>query len=74
MALEEAILFQNKDDIKIARDMVKMSVLAVVILAPLGATVMMLTGPKLLNKVSEEEHQRRRELSRLRILRLQSVF
>ena len=73
MALEQAQNDGDPEKIELANDVIQMSVLAIVFLAPLGALVMMLTGPRLLTKSTDEEHRRRRELSYVKILSLQPV-
>ncbi|KAG7212671.1 hypothetical protein KM043_012951 [Ampulex compressa] len=73
MAYEHARMEEDAEKIELALDVVRISVIAIVFLAPLGAIVMMATGPFLLNKISLEEHRRERELSYLRIVSLQPV-
>ncbi|EFN87875.1 Sodium/hydrogen exchanger-like domain-containing protein 1 [Harpegnathos saltator] len=73
MAFERARKEGDPAKIELALDVVRISVIAVVFLAPLGAIGMMSTGPFLLNKITIEEHQRARELSYLRIVSLQPV-
>ncbi|KAJ8680470.1 hypothetical protein QAD02_016257 [Eretmocerus hayati] len=73
MTLEQAEKDDDPGEMEKAIDVVRLSVVSVMILAPLGAMIMMMTGPLLLNKTSYEEHQRRRELSYLRLLSLQPV-
>lgn len=73
MTLEQAQRDENPDEIELAVDLVRMAVISIIILAPLGAIVMMLTGPVLLSKTSAEEYRRRREISYFRILSLQPV-
>lgn len=73
MAFERARKEGDPAKIELALDVVRISVIAVVFLAPLGAIGMMTTGPFLLNKISIEEQQRERELSYLHIVSLQPV-
>lgn len=73
MAFERARKEGDPAKIELALDVVRISVVAIVFLAPLGAIAMMSTGPFLLNKISIEEQQRERELSYLHIVSLQPV-
>lgn len=63
MAFERARKEDDPTKIELALDVVRISVIAIVILAPLGAIGMMTSGPLLLNKMSIEQYQRERELS-----------
>lgn len=74
MALEQA--WEDKDlaEMEFAIDILRISVLAIILLAPLGSIIMMTTGPILLNKISEEEQQRHRRISYLRLVSLQPVI
>ncbi|KAK2575867.1 hypothetical protein KPH14_007239 [Odynerus spinipes] len=72
MAYERAIL-EDSEHIELALDVVRISVVTIVILAPLGAILMMIFGPLLLNKVDMEEHEKERRLSHLRIIGLQPI-
>ncbi|XP_032674234.1 sodium/hydrogen exchanger 9B1-like [Odontomachus brunneus] len=73
MAFERAREEGDPTKIELALDVVRISVIAIVFLAPLGAIGMMSAGPFLLNKISIEEQQRERELSYLHIVSLQPV-
>ncbi|XP_015109039.1 putative SLC9B1-like protein SLC9B1P1 [Diachasma alloeum] len=73
MALEEARLTDDENEISLAMDVVRISVVAIVFLAPLGAIIMMVSGPLLLNRLEEDEINRHRELSFLRWTSLQPV-
>lgn len=73
MAFERARKEGDPVKIELALDVVRISLIAIVFLAPLGAIGMMNTGPFLLNKISIEEQQRERELSYLHIVSLQPV-
>lgn len=73
MAFERARKEADPMKIELALDVVRISVIAIVFLAPLGAIGMMTSGPCLLRKISIEEHQRERELSYIRIIALQPV-
>lgn len=64
---------ESPEQIELALDVVRISIVAIVILAPLGAIVMMISGPILLNKFSMEEHERERRLSYIRIQSLQPI-
>ncbi|XP_043686655.1 sodium/hydrogen exchanger 9B1-like [Vespula pensylvanica] len=64
---------ENPKQIELALDVIRMSIVAIVFLAPLGAIVMMISGPILLNKLSMEEHERERRLSYFRIRSLQPI-
>ncbi|KAG5344392.1 SL9B1 protein, partial [Acromyrmex charruanus] len=71
LAFEQAVKEGDPMKIELALDVVRMSVIAIIFLAPLGAIGMMSSGPYLLNKISIEEHRRERESSYLRIVALQ---
>nr|XP_034184731.1 sodium/hydrogen exchanger 9B1-like [Osmia lignaria]XP_034184732.1 sodium/hydrogen exchanger 9B1-like [Osmia lignaria] len=71
MAYERVRHRANGRMIELAVDVVKVSVLTMLFLAPIGAILINLTGPILLNKITKEEQRRKRELSYLRILSLQ---
>ncbi|XP_014479555.1 PREDICTED: sodium/hydrogen exchanger 9B1-like [Dinoponera quadriceps] len=73
MAFERARHEGDPAKIELALDVVRISVIAIVFLAPLGAMCMMNTGPFLLNKISFEEQRRERELSYMHIVSLQPV-
>lgn len=73
MTFEQAQTSGDPRDIEVATDLVRMSVVAIILLAPLGAILMMTTGPILLNKISDEENRRNRQLSYLQIRSLQPV-
>jgi len=73
MAFERARKEGDPTKIELALDVVRISVITIVFLAPFGAMSMMTSGPYLLNKVDIEEHRRERELSYLRIVALQPV-
>ncbi|XP_070153085.1 sodium/hydrogen exchanger 9B1 [Polyergus mexicanus] len=73
MAFERARKEGDPTKIELALEVVRISVIAIVFLAPLGAIGMMTTGPFFLNKISLEELQRERELSYSRIVALQPV-
>lgn len=64
---------EDPEHIELALDVVRISIVAVIFLAPLGAIIMMISGPLLLNKITMEEHERERRLSYLRIRSLQPV-
>ena len=74
MAFERARKEDDPTQLELALDVVRMSVIAIVVLAPLGAMGMMTSGPFCLNKISIEELQRERELSYARIVALQPVM
>ncbi|KAK0179637.1 hypothetical protein PV327_005374 [Microctonus hyperodae] len=73
MTLEGAQQYKDSNGISLAMDIVQMSVLAVVFLAPVGAIIMTVTGPILLNKIDDVERDRRRRLSFLRLCSLQPI-
>lgn len=73
MLLEHAIHDKNEEEFFFAQDIERIAVLAIMIFAPLGALIMMTTGPHLLNKLSDEELKRRRELSLTKIVSLQPI-
>lgn len=73
MAFERARKEGDPTKIELALDVVRISVIAMVFLAPLGAIGMMTSGPYFLNKITIEEHQRERELSYMHIVALQPV-
>ncbi|XP_043260354.1 sodium/hydrogen exchanger 9B2-like [Colletes gigas] len=71
LAFERVRNGPDLEKIEMALDIIRLSVVTVLILAPLGAFLIAYTGPILLNKITIEEHERQRELSYLRILSLQ---
>ncbi|XP_018353588.1 PREDICTED: sodium/hydrogen exchanger 9B1-like isoform X1 [Trachymyrmex septentrionalis] len=71
MAYERARKEGDPTKIELALDVVRISVMAIIFLAPLGAIGMMNTGPYFLNKIDIEEQRRERALSYLRIVALQ---
>ncbi|KMQ84657.1 mitochondrial sodium hydrogen exchanger nha2-like protein [Lasius niger] len=73
IAFERARKEGDSTKIELALDVVRLSVITIVFLAPLGAIGMMTSGPFFLNKISIEEQQRERELSYSRIVGLQPV-
>ncbi|RLU22459.1 hypothetical protein DMN91_004737 [Ooceraea biroi] len=73
MAFERARKEDDPTKIELALDVVRISVIAIVFLAPLGAIGMMTSGPFLLNKISIEEYQREREMSYAHTVGLQPV-
>lgn len=73
IALESARKNGDPAEIELALDVVKISVIAIVFLAPLGAIGIMTSGPFLLNKISTEEHQRKRELSYAYMIGLEPI-
>ncbi|XP_011261976.1 sodium/hydrogen exchanger 9B1-like isoform X3 [Camponotus floridanus] len=73
MAFERARKEDDPTKIELALDVVRISVIAIVLLAPLGTIGMMTCGPFFLNKISIEEQQRERELSYARLIALQPV-
>ncbi|KAL2720053.1 sodium/hydrogen exchanger 9B1-like [Vespula squamosa] len=64
---------ENPKQIELALDVIRMSIVAIVFLAPLGAIIMMISGRILLNKISMEEHEKERRLSYFRIQSLQPI-
>ncbi|XP_044021062.1 sodium/hydrogen exchanger 9B2-like [Aphidius gifuensis] len=73
MALQHARETGDENDISLAIDIVRISVISIILLAPLGAILMMIFGPILLNKIDESEITQRRHLSILRWTSLQPV-
>ncbi|KAL0132537.1 hypothetical protein PUN28_000351 [Cardiocondyla obscurior] len=73
IAFEHATRENDPTRIELALEVIRISVIAIVFLAPLGAFGIMTSGPYLLRKISIEEHQRKRELSYMRIVALQPV-
>ncbi|XP_067213915.1 sodium/hydrogen exchanger 9B1-like isoform X3 [Linepithema humile] len=73
MAFERARKEDDPTKIELALDVMRISFITIIFLAPLGAFCMMTSGPFLLNKISIEEQQRERELSYARIIALQPV-
>ncbi|XP_020291309.1 mitochondrial sodium/hydrogen exchanger 9B2-like isoform X2 [Pseudomyrmex gracilis] len=63
IAFERASKEDDPAKIELALDVVRLSIIVIVILAPLGAFAMMTSGPLLLNKISIEEYKRDRLLS-----------
>ncbi|XP_057326212.1 sodium/hydrogen exchanger 9B1-like isoform X2 [Microplitis mediator] len=73
LTLEHAGQREHPEIISLATDVLRMSVVSILFLAPLGAIIMMVTGPVLLNKIDEETKTRRRQLSFLQWSSLQPV-
>lgn len=73
MAFERARKEDDPTKIELALEVVRISVIAIVFLAPLGAIGMMTAGPYFLKKISIEEVQRERALSYARIIALQPI-
>ncbi|XP_053596415.1 putative SLC9B1-like protein SLC9B1P1 [Microplitis demolitor] len=73
LTLEHAGQREHPEIISLATDVLRMSVVSILFLAPLGAIIMMATGPVLLNKIDEETKTRRRQLSFLQWSSLQPV-
>ncbi|XP_076683997.1 sodium/hydrogen exchanger 9B1 isoform X2 [Andrena cerasifolii] len=71
MAYERECSEQNMEKKQLALDIVRLSVLTILFLSPIGAFAITTSGPFLLNKITDEQYQRDRELSYLRILSLQ---
>lgn len=74
MAFERARKEDDPTKIELALDVMRISFITIVFLAPLGAFCMMTSGPFLLNKISIEEQQRERELSYAHTIALQPVI
>lgn len=65
---------QNKSDIEkveLALDVVRISVVTILFLAPIGAFVITFSGPILLNQINVEEHPMNTKLNYLKRLSLQ---
>lgn len=73
MALQHAREIGDENEISLAIDVVRISVVAMIFLAPLGAVIMMIFGPLLLNKIEQNEINEKRHLSILRWTSLQPV-
>ena len=56
------------EELEMAEDIVKVSVVTILFLSPIGASLISRTGPILLSRVTKEQRQREREMSYLRIL------
>lgn len=69
MAYEQARLENDPARLELALDVVRISVVAIIFMAPLGAIIMTVSGPLLLNKITGEEVRRHRLLSWLRMTR-----
>ncbi|XP_046737135.1 putative SLC9B1-like protein SLC9B1P1 [Diprion similis] len=67
MAYEHALAKNNTRELELAEDVLKVSVLAILFLAPIGAMIMMITGPHLLSRISADAIEERR-LQSLRTL------
>ncbi|XP_046587876.1 putative SLC9B1-like protein SLC9B1P1 [Neodiprion lecontei] len=67
MAYEHALAKNNTRELELAEDVLKVSVLAILFLAPIGAMIMMMTGPHLLSRISSDAMEERR-LQSLRTL------
>ncbi|XP_017756000.1 PREDICTED: sodium/hydrogen exchanger 9B1-like [Eufriesea mexicana] len=71
MAYEHLRSNENKlEDINVALDIVRISVITILFLAPIGSSLITFTGPVLLEQTTVEQRQRARELSYLRTLSL----
>ncbi|XP_076235687.1 sodium/hydrogen exchanger 9B1 [Calliopsis andreniformis] len=71
MAYERVRNEPDNENIELALDVVRVSVVAILFLAPIGAFSINTLGPILLNQVTAEKYERDRALSYLRILSLQ---
>lgn len=69
LAYEQLRNNEGNEEFEMALDIVRLSVLTF-FLAPIGYFLMNYTGPILLEKITEEQRQKERELSYLRILSL----
>ncbi|KAK1116508.1 hypothetical protein K0M31_018971 [Melipona bicolor] len=68
MAYEHLRNEKFSEELEMAEDIVKVSVVAILFLSPIGASLISRTGPILLDRATEEQRQREREMSYLRIL------
>lgn len=68
MAYEHLRNEKFSEELEMAEDIVKASVVAILFLSPIGASLISRTGPILLDRTTEEQRQREREMSYLRIL------
>lgn len=71
MAYEHALAKNDTGEIELAEDVFKVSVVAIVVLAPFGAMLMMVTGPYLLNRIENDAIVERR-LQSLRALSMKT--
>ena len=71
MAYERESSEHDIEKKQLALDVVRLSMIAILFLSPIGAFAITTSGPYLLNKITDEEYQRDRELSYIRILSLQ---
>lgn len=70
MAYERLRNQGDYEQIDMALDLVRISVLTIVFMAPIGAALITLTGPILLDKLTDEQRERDREFSYLQLLSL----
>ncbi|XP_043521498.1 sodium/hydrogen exchanger 9B1-like isoform X2 [Frieseomelitta varia] len=68
MAYEHLRNEKFSEELEMAEDIVKVSVVTILFLSPIGASLISRTGPILLSRATEEQRQREREMSYLRIL------
>ena len=68
MAYEHLRNEKFTEELGMAEDIVKISVVTILFLSPIGASLISRTGPILLSRATEEQRQREREMSYLRIL------
>lgn len=68
MAYEHLRNGEESEELQMAMDIVKVSVVTILFLSPIGASLISYTGPILLVQTTAEQRQRDRELSYLRIL------
>lgn len=71
MAYEHESSERNMEKEKLALDIIRVCMVTILFLSPIGAFAMTTSGPFLLNKITDEEYQRDRELSYIRILSMQ---
>ncbi|CAD1479948.1 unnamed protein product [Heterotrigona itama] len=70
MAYEHLRNEKFSEELGMAEDIVKVSVVTILFLSSIGASLINRTGPILLSRATEEQRQREREMSYLRILSL----
>ncbi|XP_017787418.1 PREDICTED: sodium/hydrogen exchanger 9B1-like [Habropoda laboriosa] len=59
---------ENREQVEMALDILRLSVITILFLAPIGASLITIGGPLLLEQVTDEERRRDRELSYLKLV------
>ncbi|CAK9826936.1 Sodium/hydrogen exchanger 9B1 [Anthophora retusa] len=59
---------ENREQVEMALDLLRLSVIAILFLAPIGSSLISIVGPILLEQVTDEQQRRARELSYLKLV------